>query len=155
MLARPQTRVHHPTHVFQDSSVRIGLVVGAGLSLLLTGWVYLASLAPIFDRVSVERNLVAAALVAALAFLPVLRFFRDPASLLISGLIAWSIFTLAYRALSLFFWTLRDWYSTFQVFMIGAVLYLIVATLAWLGACIWKARVAHVSPPRQRATNLQ
>src|SRR5450755_3842402 len=122
MLARPQIRVHHPAHVFRDSAVRIGLVVGVGLSLSLSGWIYLASLVPIFDLVSVERNLAAAALIAVLAFIPVLRFFRDPASLLISGLIAWSIFSLTYRMLSIFFWTLRDWYSTFQVFMIGAVL---------------------------------
>lgn len=151
MLARPQIRVHHPSHIFRDSAVRIGLVVGVGLSLALSGWVYLASLVPVFDRVSVERNLAAAVLVAALAFIPVLRFFRDPASLLISGLIAWSIFSLTYRTLSIFFWTLRDWYSTFQVFMIGAVLYLIVTTLSWIGTCIWKARAAHLSPPRHRA----
>ena len=150
MLARPQIREHHPSHVFRDSAVRIGLVVGAGLSLALNGWIYLAARVPIFDRVSVERNVATAVLIAALAFIPVLRFFRDPASLLISSLIAWSIFSLTYRALSVFFWTLRDWYSTFQVFMIGAVLYLIVATLSWIGACIWKARAAHLTPPRHR-----
>lgn len=151
MLARPQTRVHQRPHLFRDSAVRIGLGVGVGLSLTLSGWIYLASLVRIFDRVSVERNLAAAALVAVLAFIPVLRFFRDPASLLISGLIAWSVFSLTYRTLSIFFWTLRDWYSTFEVFMIGAVLYLIVTTLSWIGTCIWKARAAHLSPPRHRA----
>ncbi|MDP9338941.1 MAG: hypothetical protein M3P45_08740 [Acidobacteriota bacterium] len=150
MLARPQIRAHHPSHVFRDSAVRIGLVVGAGLSLALYGWIFLANRVPIFDRVSVERNLAAAVLIAALAFIPVLRFFRDPASLLISSLIAWSVFSLTYRTLSIFFWTLRDWYSTFQVFMLGAVLYLIVATLSWIGACIWKARAAHLAPPRHR-----
>jgi hypothetical protein len=150
MLARPQIREHRPSHVFRDSAVRVGLTVGAGLSLALYGWIYIAARVPIFDRVSVERNLATAAVIAALAFIPVLRFFRDPASLLISSLIAWSIFSLAYRTLSVFFWTLRDWYSTLEVFTIGAVLYLIVATLSWLGTCIWKARAAHLSPPRHR-----
>jgi hypothetical protein len=131
--------------------VRIGLLVGAGLSFALSGWIYLANRVPIFDRVSMERNLAAAAIIALLAFIPVLRFFRAPASLLISSLIAWSILSLAYRTLSVFFWALRDWYSTFEVFMLGAVLYLIATTLSWIGTCIWKARAAHLTPPRHRA----
>jgi hypothetical protein len=152
MLARPQIREHQSIHAFRNSAVRIGVIVGVGLSLVLSGWLYLANRVPIFNHVSVERNLAAATVLGFLAFIPVLRFFREPGNLLLAGLIAWSIFSLTYRALSLFFWTLSDWYSTFQVFMIGAVLYLIVATLAWLGACIWKARAAHVAPPRHRAS---
>jgi hypothetical protein len=150
MLARPQTRAHQPFHVLRNSAVRIGLLVGAGLSLALSGWIYLANRVPIFDSVPVERNLAAAAIIGFLAFIPVLRFFREPASLLISSLIAWSILSLTYRTLSIFFWTLRDWYSTFEVFMLGAVVYLIVATLSWIGICIWKARAAHLTPPRHR-----
>jgi hypothetical protein len=152
MLARSQIHEHQEFHAFRNSAVRIGLVVGVGLSLVLSGWIYLANRVPIFDRVSVERNLAAAAIIGLLAFLPVLRFFREPGSLLISSLLAWSILSLTYRTLSLFFWALRDWYSTFQVFMLGAVLYLIAATLSWLGTCIWKARAAHLTPPRHRAS---
>ncbi len=148
MLTRPQIRTHQPLHMFSDSAVRTGVVVGVGLSLALSAWTYLANSLRIFDHISMERNLAAAAIISFLAFLPVLRFFREPGNLLISSLLAWSIFSLTYRTLSLFFWTLSDWYSTFQVFMIGAVIYLIVATLSWIGTCIWKARAAHLPPPR-------
>lgn len=148
MLTRPQIRAHEPVHLFKDSAVRTGVVVGAGLSFALAAWTYLANSLPIFNRVSVERNLAAAMVIGFLAFSPILRFFREPGNLLISGLLAWSVFSLAYRTLSLFFWTLSDWYSTIQVFMIGVVIYLIVATLSWLGTCIWKARSAHLLPPR-------
>jgi hypothetical protein len=148
MLTRPQIRAHPPFHLFKDSAVRTGVVVGVGLSLALSAWIYLANSLPIFNNISVERNLATAATISFLAFLPVLRFFREPGNLLISSLLAWSIFSLSYRTLSLFYWTLSDWYSTFQVFMIGAVIYLIVATLSWLGTCIWKARAAHLPPPR-------
>jgi hypothetical protein len=151
MLARPQIREHHPSAVLRDAAVRVGLVVGGGLSFALTGWIYLANRVSIFDRISVERNLAAAAIIAVLAFIPVLRFFREPAHLLASSLIAWSIFSVTYWILSAFFWTLREWYSAFEVFMLGAVVYLIAATLSWLGTCIWKARAAHLSPPRHRA----
>jgi hypothetical protein len=148
MLTRPQIRAHQPFHIFKDSAARTGVVVGVGLSLALSAWIYVANSLPIFNNISMERNLAATAIIGFLAFLPVLRFFREPGNLLISSLLAWSIFSLTYRTLSLFFWTLSDWYSTFQVFAIGAVLYLIAATLSWLGACIWKARAAHFPPPR-------
>jgi hypothetical protein len=148
MLTRPQIRAQQPFHIFKDSAVRTGVVVGVGLSLALSAWIYLANSLPIFNNISMERNLAATAIIGFLAFLPVLRFFREPGNLLISSLLAWSIFSLTYRTLSLFFWTLSDWYSTFQVFAIGAVLYLIAATLSWLGTCIWKARAAHFPPPR-------
>lgn len=148
MLTRPQIRTHQPLHLFRDSAVRTGVVVGVGLSLALSAWTYLANSFRIFNHISMERNLAAAVIISFLAFLPVLRFFREPGNLLISGLLAWSIFSLTYRTLSLFFWALSDWYSTFQVFAIGAVLYLIAATLSWLGTCIWKARAAHFPSSR-------
>jgi hypothetical protein len=148
MLTRPQIRTHQPLHMFRDSAVRTGVFIGVGLSLALCAWIYLANSLPIFNNIFVERNLAAAAIIAFLAFLPVLRFFREPGNLLISSLLAWGIFSLTYRTLSLFYWTLSDWYSTFQVFTIGAVIYLIAATLSWIGTCIWKARAAHLPPPR-------
>jgi hypothetical protein len=151
MLARPQIHEHH-SHAFRSSGVRVGLVVGMGLSLALTGWVYVADRMSIFDRVSFERNLVAAALIGTMALFPVLRFIREPGDLLVSSLVAWGILTLTYSTLSLFFWAIRDWFTTFQFFLLGALLYLIAATLSWIGTCIWKARAAHLAPPRHRAS---
>ena len=63
--------------------MRIGLLAGAGLSLAFSGWIYLANRVPIFDRISIERNLAAAAILGVLAFIPVLSFFREPAGLLL------------------------------------------------------------------------
>jgi hypothetical protein len=150
MLVRPQICRHEPYHAFRDSSVRIGLVVGASLSIALAAWIYLANKVPIFDRLSTERNIAAAAIIAALAFIPILRYFREPGNLLVSSFIAWSLLSLTYRTLSIFFWTLQDWYTTFEVFMLGAVVYLIAATISWIGLCIWKARAAHLDPPHHR-----
>ncbi|HYL86619.1 MAG TPA: hypothetical protein VE263_20510, partial [Candidatus Angelobacter sp.] len=99
-----------------------------------------------------ERNIAAAAVLCFLAGVPVLRFLRDPGNLLASGLIAWSLFTLCYRVLCLFFSRLSDWHSTFQVFMIGAVVYMILTTLSWIGTVIWRARAAHVSHPNHHAS---
>lgn len=152
MLVRPAIHEPESFHAFQNSAVRYGLVVGAALSLAFCVWIFIANRVPIFDRVSVERNLISAALIALLAFLPILRFFRDPAKLLTSSLIAWTFLSLTYRALGILFWTLNDAYSAFHIFMIGAVVYLIAATLSWIGTCIWKARDAHLHPPRHRVS---
>jgi hypothetical protein len=152
MLARPQTNVPQQFHIFRSSAVRIGLVAGVGLSMAFSGWIYLANRVPIFERISVERNLAAAAIMGVLAFIPVLSFFREPANLLVSSLISWSILTFTYWTLGLFFSALREWYSTFEVFMLGAVLYLIAATVSWIGRCIWKARSAHFEHPHHRAS---
>ena len=152
MLARPKTHAPQQFQVFRSSAVRIGLLAGGGLSLAFSGWIYLANRVSVFDRISVERNLAAAAIMGVLAFIPVLSFFREPASLLISSLISWSILTLTYWTLSMFFSALREWYSPFEVFMLGAVLYLIAATVSWIGRCIWKARSAHFEHPHHRAS---
>src|ERR1700681_2460983 len=152
MLARPQTHLPQEFHVFRDSAVRIGLLAGGGLSLSFSGWIYLANRVPFFDRIPVERNLAAAAIMGLFAFIPVLSFFREPASLLVSSLISWSILTVTYWTLSIFFSALREWYSPFEVFMLGAVLYLIAATVSWIGRCIWKARSAHFEHPHHHAS---
>ena len=138
MLARPQTHVRQQFHLLRNPAVRIGLLAGGGLSLAFSGWIYLANRIPVFDRVSIERNLAAAAIMGVLAF--------------ISSLISWSILTVTYWTLSMFFSALREWYSTFEVFMLGAVLYLIAATVSWIGRCIWKARSAHFEHPHHRAS---
>jgi hypothetical protein len=151
MLARPQTHVPQQFHVFRDSAVRIGLLAGGGLSLAFSGWIYLANRVPVFDRISFERNLAAAAIMGLLAFIPVLSFFREPGSLLVCSLISWSILTVTYWMLGIFFSALREWYSTFEVFILGAVLYLIAATVSWIGRCIWKARSALFEHPHHRA----
>ncbi|HTG31044.1 MAG TPA: hypothetical protein VK818_22720 [Methylomirabilota bacterium] len=151
MLARPQTHAPQQFQVSRGSAVRIGLLAGGALSLAFSGWMYLANRVSVFDRISVERNLAAAAIMGVLAFIPVLSFFREPASLLISSLISWSILTVTYWTLSMFFSALREWYSPFEVFMLGAVLYLIAATVSWIGRCIWKARSAHFEHPHHRA----
>jgi hypothetical protein len=151
MLVRPQIHEHH-SDAFRSSAVRIGMVVGVGLSMALTGWVYVANGVSIFDHASFDRNVAAAALIGVMALFPVLRFFREPGDLLVSSLVAWGILTLTYSTLSLFFWPVRDWFTTFQFFMLGTMLYLIAATISWIGTCIWKARAAHLAPPRHRAS---
>jgi hypothetical protein len=139
-------------HVFRNVAIRIGVYVAVGLALIFTSWVFVANRVPFLDRFALERNIAAALLLCLFAMIPILRFLRMPVYLLASGLVAWLIFSLYYRVLCLFFRRLGDWHGAIQVFMFGAVLYLIVGTVSWIGGAIWRVREAHVSHPNNHAS---
>lgn len=144
-------RAHIPAygrfHVFRNSSVRTGVYVGVALSIALGGWVIVANRVPLLDRFALARNLAAAALLGLIALIPVLRFWHMPGNLLASSLVAWSIFTLSFRVLCMDFSGLGERYSAVQIFMLGAVLYMLLVTLSWIGTIIRRARASHVSHP--------
>jgi uncharacterized membrane protein YvlD (DUF360 family) len=139
-------------HVFRNAAIRVGVYTAVCLALVFTTWLILANRIPLLARLALERNIAAAALLCLCALIPILRFLSMPGHLLASGLVAWLIFSSYYRVLCLFFHKLSDWHSTFQVFMIGAVVYMILATLSWIGSSIWKARKAHASHPHSHAS---
>jgi hypothetical protein len=118
------------------------LYTGIWLSLVFVAWVMVANRVPFLEPLAQQRNIIATLLLAAIAALPVLRFLTSSAELLVSGLLAWSVLTLTYRILSLKFTLLQYYYSTFHVFVLGAVVYLLFATLAWIGMIVWRAREA-------------
>jgi hypothetical protein len=139
-------------HVFRNAAIRIGVYVAVGLALIFTSWVFAANRVPFLDRFALERNIAAAILLCLFALIPILRFLRMPGHLLASGLVAWLIFSLYYRVLCMFFRKLGDWHGTIQVFMFGTVVYLIVATVSWIGGAIWRVREANVSHPNNHAS---
>jgi hypothetical protein len=139
-------------HVFKNLSVRVGVYVGVCLSLVLSVWIFVANRVPFLERFALERNLAGAALLGLLAAAPVLRFLRSPGNLLASSLAAWTIFSLTYRLLCIFFSHLGDKYSAFQIFMLGFVVYMILATLSWIGTLIWRARERDLSHPNNQVS---
>jgi hypothetical protein len=139
-------------HVFRNASIRLGVYVAVGLALIFTSWVFVANRVPFLDRFALERNIAAAILLCLFVLIPILRFMSMPGHLLASGLVAWLIFSLYYRVLCLFFRRLGDWHGTIQVFMFGAVVYMIVATVSWIGVAIWRVREAHASHPNNHAS---
>jgi hypothetical protein len=139
-------------HVFRNASIRTGVYVGVCLTLVFTTWLVIANHAPFLEPFAMERNIAAAAILGFLALMPIFRFMRFPGHLLASGLIAWTILSVSYRVLCLFFNALSDWHSTFQVFMLGAVVYMIMTTLCWVVATIWRTREAHASHSNHHAS---
>jgi hypothetical protein len=117
------------------------------LSIVFSGWVIVANRFPLLDRFALVRNLGAVALLGFIALIPILRFWRMPGNLLTSSLIGWLILSLTYRILCMDFRGLAARFSGVQIFMLGAVIYLLVVTLSWIGTIIRRARAANETHP--------
>ena len=133
-----------------NAAIRAGVYTGVCLSLVFTAWLVIANLVPFLERFAFERNVAGAGVFVFLAAVPLLRFLRWPGNLLASSMIAWVIFSVVYRILCLIYHGLSDWHSTFQVFMVGAVSYMMFTTLSWIGAIIRKVRAAEATHPKHR-----
>jgi hypothetical protein len=132
--------------VLRSAAVRTGVYSGVSLSLIFTAWLVLANRAPFLEPLAVVRNFVATSVLLAVASIPVFRFLRSPAEMLLSSILAWGILTLTYAALCLEFSLLDQYYSTTEIFVLGMVVYLLLATLCWIGTIIWRVRAS--SHPR-------
>jgi hypothetical protein len=130
-------------------SLRMGLWIGACLSIIVAVWLVVANRVPGLERFAAERNMTAAVALAALALVPVVRFLREPGRLLISGLLAWTLLSLTYRLASLFFSALGARLGAFHVFILGAVAYTIAATVAWIATLVWSVRNHHAAGSHQ------
>jgi hypothetical protein len=128
-------------YVLGGVAARTGVYVGVSLSVVFTAWLLIANRLPALEPLAVPRNIVAACLLGAIGGIPVLRFLRAPSEMWLSTVIAWGIFTLTYGILCWQFPMLDQYYSTFEVFVLGAVVYLLLATLSWVGTIVWRVRV--------------
>ncbi len=123
-------------------------MTGLALGLVFTAWFLIANRVLLLEHFVMELNFAATALVILFACIPLMRFYRSPAELLISGLLAWAILALTYRILGFVYVLLEEYYSALQVFVLGAVIYLIFATLSWIGTIIWRVRAMDSSHAR-------
>ena len=139
--------------VLHDSGVRTGACSGIGLAITFAAWLYIANRVPALDRIALERNVVADAALGFFFLIPVVRFMWQPGRLLISSLISWSILTFAYRGLCIHFTALSGRYSAVRIFTLGAIVCMILATLSWIGTCIWRVRESYMSNHRVSHSN--
>ena len=130
MTVRADLPIYEPFHVLRNASVRTGIYVGVILSVVFSGWVIIANHVPSLDRFALARNLAAVVLLGLVALIPVVR-----------------LFSLAYRVLCMDFRGLAERFSAVQIFMLGAVLYMLVVSLSWIWTIIRRARASHASHP--------
>ena len=97
------------------------------------------------ERFALERNVVAAAILAILFMIPVVRFMWRAGRLLASSLTAWWLFSLSYRLLCIAFTGLPERYTPMRVFILGSVVCMILATLSWIVTLVWRTRESHMA----------
>jgi len=130
--------------------LKVGIGVGIGLSALATAWLLAANRVPFLDRFAFIRNIFALALAAGLLLVPVCRFCKSAGQLFLSGLIGWAMLSVAYSTLEIPFPGLAVRLSSFHLFMLGAVAFGLLATLAWLASLVMSVRQAPESATRRR-----
>lgn len=128
-----------------DVALRTGLCAGFLLSLTFAAWLLLANRAPFLERLALDRNIAAVALLGIFACIPLLRFYRSPIDLLASGLLSWTLLALTYRIFCFKFVLLEEYFSAFHVFVLGAVCYFVFATVSWIGTIIWRVHATDSS----------
>jgi hypothetical protein len=131
---------HNAFEFLKNPAVRTGIYAGTCLSLIFVFWVVIANRVPILEPLARDRNVAATVLLLLFACVPLIRFFRSPADMLASGILAWGLLTLSYRALCIAFPLLEESFTAFHVFALGAVSYLTFATLSWIGTILWRVR---------------
>ncbi len=134
----------------RDHTLRVGVLTGLYLVVVFTAWLLIANRLPWSANFAGLRNGVFGVLLVALMLIPVGRFLRRPARLFFAGVVAWGMLTLAYLILGLFFERLYSRMGPFHVFMLGAVLYGVIAVAAWVASLLLAARHQPVATPRRR-----
>jgi hypothetical protein len=113
--------------------------------MVLVAWLVVANRAPSLEPFALERNLAGAVALGLFAAVPIIRFLRFPGPLLAAGLVGWSVTALTYRLLGVYFWGLAARFSAMHLFTLGIIIYMIFATLSWIGSCISRARQSDIS----------
>ena len=147
----PRLKKSAHSHRSAHTTLRLGLVVGAGLSGVAIAWVLIANRIPALDPLAMLRNMAAGALVIAFLLVPACRFRRHPSHFFACGVTAWSILTLVYAILQIPFPRLGLRMGTFHFFMLGAVLLGLASALLWVVQSVLILRQGPVVPARKRA----
>lgn len=135
---------HHP--------LRVGVLVGIYLTAVMVVSLMAANRVPTLEPLAEMRNVASYAVFAMLAILPVWIYRREPGALFIAGVAAWGLFSLMYALAGIPFEHLfvRLHKTPMNVFMLGAVVYGLLAVVAWVSLMVGTLRHAPVAAGRRR-----
>lgn len=116
----------------RNSAFSLGVLLGVCFSGIGLAWLLLANRMPHLDQFAFERNLALAIAFGLLGLVPTCRFTKSPRQSFLSALTAWAILTLAYSVTELGFPRLATRLSAFHLFILGCVVFGLLAALAWV-----------------------
>lgn len=128
-------------HWVHNLTLRVGVLTGVYLTAVMVVAVLAANRAPFLEEIAEVRNAASYAAFALVMLVPIGCFLRRPLHLFASGILGWFLFSLAYEAMGLFFVNLHARLRyPFNVFILGAIVYGVVAAASWVAVMALEAR---------------
>jgi hypothetical protein len=118
----------------------LGTLIGACLAGIALAWLLVANRVPSLSQFALERNAIAGVAMCVLILLPFFLFLGSPARIFLSGVIAWTILALAYDVMEILFARLGTRLGAFHLFILGAVVFGLLAALDWVALLLVAAR---------------
>jgi hypothetical protein len=116
----------------RNSAFSLGVLLGVCFSGLGLAWLLLANRMPRLDQFASERNVALAVAFVMLGFVPTCRFIKSPGRSFLSGVTAWAILTLTYSVAELPFPRLATRLSAFRLFVLGSLVFGLLAAFSWV-----------------------
>lgn len=116
----------------EDPAFRVGVFLGISFSGVGLTWLLLANRVQYLDQFASERNLALAVAFAALGLVPTCRFMKSPGQSFLCGVTGWAILTPIYSVMELGFPRLATRLSAFHLFVLGCMVFGLLASSAWV-----------------------
>ena len=137
-------------------AVRAGLYTGALLVLVMIVALIAANRMPWLESRALERNAACYSLFVLFMLIPVARFWNRPVRMFSAGVLAWSMFVVAYDISGFFFRNLfQILRSPFEALLEGILVYGVCAVVAWVGGMALLARLTPIAPRRRKSDVFQ
>jgi hypothetical protein len=110
----------------------VGVFLGISFSVVGLTWLLLANRVPHLDQFAGERNVALGLAFALLGIVPTFRFMKSPGRNFLCGITGWAILTAIYSVAELVFPRLSTRLSAFHLFVLGCMLFGLLAVVAWV-----------------------
>jgi hypothetical protein len=131
--------------------LKVGVLTGVYLCVVMVAAVLAANRVPFLDPVAEIRNWVARVAFGLVMLIPIVVYRRSAVWLFFSAILGWTMLCLAYWAMGFPFENLHTRLRPpLNLFMIGAVVYGVVAVMLWVGTLIAGALKLPVASRRRR-----
>jgi hypothetical protein len=134
----------------RNSAFSLGVLLGVCFSGIGLAWLLLANRIPHLDQFASERNIALAVAFVLLGFVPTCRFMKSPGRSFLSGITAWAILTLTYSVTELPFPRLATRLSAFHLFVLGCMVFGLLAAFSWVMNLVVMLRQVRQQPMDQR-----
>jgi hypothetical protein len=121
-----------PAPGVRNPAFSLGIFLGVCFSGIGLAWLLLANRVPHLDPFAAERNLALAVTFALLGIIPTCRFMKSPGRNFLCGVTGWAILTAIYSVAELVFPRLATRLSAFHLFVLGCMVFGLLAALAWV-----------------------